>query len=61
MKTGSYLNVFFWPRVQHCSNVASVMDGDKQPTRETNTHIEKPGGQTRNRAKTVRTGYHCIA
>lgn len=40
--TGSYLNIVFWPRVQHCCNVALVMNGDEQPTRrnKTRTHRE---------------------
>jgi hypothetical protein len=37
MKTGSYLNIVFWPRVQHCCNVALVMNGDEQPTRKNKT------------------------
>lgn len=51
METGSYLNIVFWPRVQHCCQVTLVMNGDEQPTMRKKIHTGKLGDQIRNRAK----------
>lgn len=46
MKAGSYLNIVFWPRVQHCCKVALVMNGDKQPTRRNKTRTQREARQS---------------